>query len=55
MLANGARSLTVSGLLWHQKAVLAVGTCSDHVPVPFLGPRNVCIGYGIIGANVRPN
>jgi hypothetical protein len=29
--------------------------CSDDVVVPTSGPRMVCTGCGIVGANARPN
>jgi hypothetical protein len=44
MRANGVRSPTVSCLLPHHRAVLAVDTWSDHVPVPSFGPRMVRTG-----------
>ena len=55
MRANGVRSLTVSCLICHHRAVLAVDTWPDHVPVPSFGPRMVCTSCGIIGADARPN
>ncbi|MBV9533065.1 MAG: hypothetical protein JO283_18860 [Bradyrhizobium sp.] len=54
MRANGARSLSVSCLQCHHRPVLAVDYYPDHVPVPSFGPRMVCTGCGIIGADARP-
>jgi hypothetical protein len=55
MRVNGAHSLTVSRLLCHYRAVLAVDEWPDHVPVPSFSPRMVCTSCGIIGADARPN
>jgi hypothetical protein len=55
MRANGARSLAVTCLLCHHQAMLAADEWPDHVPVPSFGPRMVCTGCGIIGADARPN
>jgi hypothetical protein len=49
------RSLAVSCLICHHKAVLAVDKWPDHAPVPSFGPRMVCAGCRIIGADARPN
>jgi hypothetical protein len=32
-----------------------VDAFGDTVPVPSFGPRMVCTGCGIVGADVRPN
>jgi hypothetical protein len=53
-LAN-MRSLSVSCLLCHHRAVLAVDRWPDQAPVPAFGPRMVCTGCGIVGADARPN
>ena len=49
------RSLAVSCWLCHHGAVLAVDRWPDGVPVPSFGPRMVCTGCGIVGADARPN
>jgi hypothetical protein len=36
-------------------AVLSVDRWSDDVAVPSFGPRMVCTGCGIVGADARPN
>jgi hypothetical protein len=41
--------------LCHHKAVLAGDPWPDHAPVPSFGPRMVCTGCGIIGADARAN
>jgi hypothetical protein len=53
--ANGVRSLSVSCWLCHRGAVLAVDHWPDYVPVPAFGPRMVCTGCGIVGADARQN
>ncbi len=55
MRANGVRSLTVSCWLCHHGAVLRADAWPDDVPVPWFGPRMVCTGCGIVGADARPN
>jgi hypothetical protein len=55
MRANGVRSLAVTCVLCHHRAVLSVDTWSDHVTVASFGPRMVCTRCGIIGADARPN
>jgi hypothetical protein len=51
----GVRSLSVSCWLCHHGAVLAVDRWADEVPVPSFGPRMVCTGCGIVGADARPD
>ena len=51
---EGVRSLSVSCRLCHHDAVLAVDRWPDHVSVPAFGPRIVCTGRGIVGADARP-
>ena len=55
MRANGVRSLAVSYWLCHRSVVLAVDRWPDDTPVPSFGPRMVCTGCGIVGADARPN
>jgi hypothetical protein len=55
MRAQGVRSLSVSCWLCHHGAVLAVDRWPDEVHVPSFGPRMVCSGCGIVGADARPN
>jgi hypothetical protein len=52
--ANGVRSLSVICWLCHRGAVLAVDPWPDDVPVPSFGPRMLCAGCGIVGADARP-
>ena len=37
------------------KGVDTVDRWPDNVPVPSFGPRMVCTGCGIVGADARPN
>ena len=53
--AQGVRSLSVSCWFCHHGGVLAVDRWPDDVPVPSFGPRLVCTGCGIVGADARPN
>jgi hypothetical protein len=50
----GVRSLDVSCWLCHHQAVLSADRWPDDIPVPTFGPRMVCTGCGIIGADARP-
>jgi hypothetical protein len=51
----GVRSLDVSCWLCHHQAVLNADRWPHRVTVPTFGPRMVCTGCGIIGADGRPN
>ena len=53
MRAQGVRSLSVTCELCHRGAVLSVDAWRDDVPVPWFGPRMVCTGCGIVGAETR--
>jgi hypothetical protein len=55
MRAHGVRSLAVSCLICRHQAVLSVEPWPDEITVPSFGPRMVCTGCGIIGADARPN
>jgi hypothetical protein len=55
MRANGVRSLSVTCELCHHEALMNVDAFDDAVAVPAFGPRMVCTGCGIVGANARPN
>jgi hypothetical protein len=55
MRAQGVRSLSVSYWHCHHGAALIVDRWPDDVPLPSFGPRMVCTGCGIVGADVRPN
>jgi hypothetical protein len=50
---QGVHSLSVSCWLCHHEAVLDVDPWSDDVAA--FGPRMVCTGCGIVGADARPN
>jgi hypothetical protein len=50
----GVRSLDVSCWQCHHSTVLNADRWPDHVAVPTFGPRMVCTGCGIIGADARP-
>jgi hypothetical protein len=51
----GVRSLDVSCWNCQHRAVLSVDRWPDDVAVPTFGPRMVCTGCGIVGADARPN
>jgi hypothetical protein len=55
MRAQGIRSLSVCCWLCHHGAVLSVDVWPDDVPALSFGPRMVCTGCGIVGADARPN
>jgi hypothetical protein len=55
MWQQGVRSLSISGCLCHHGAVLTADAWSDDVHVRSFGPRMVCTGCGIVGADARPN
>jgi hypothetical protein len=55
MRAQGVRSLAVTCWLYNHDAVVPVDRWPDDVPVPSFGPRLVCTGCGIVGADARPN
>jgi hypothetical protein len=55
MRAQGVHSLAVTCELCRHAAVLSADTWADDVPVPSFGPRMVCTGCGIVGADTRPN
>jgi hypothetical protein len=55
MREHGVRSLSVACHLCHHHAVMNIDAFGDAVPVPAFGPRMVCIGCGIVGADARPN
>jgi hypothetical protein len=50
----GVRSLDVSCWNCHHQAVLSADRWPDDVVVPTFGPRMVCTGCGIVGADARP-
>jgi hypothetical protein len=51
----GVRSLDVSCWNCRHRAMLCVDRWPDDVAVPTFGPRMVCTGCGIVGADARPN
>jgi hypothetical protein len=51
----GVRSLDVSCWNCHRQAVVSADRWPDDVAVPTFGPRMVCTGCGIVGADARPN
>jgi hypothetical protein len=51
----GVQSLDVSCWLCEHQAILSADRWPDDVAVPSFGPRMVCTGCGIIGADARPN
>jgi hypothetical protein len=53
MRANGARSLIVHCSACPRIVVFNVDAYSEAVPA--FGPRMVCTGCGMIGADARPN
>jgi hypothetical protein len=55
MRSLGVRSLAVTCDLCHHAARLDVDGYADDVTVPSFGPRMMCTGCGIIGADARPN
>lgn len=55
MRANGVRSLIVYCGACPRTVVLNVDAYSEAIPVPAFGPRMVCTGCGMIGADARPN
>jgi hypothetical protein len=55
MRAQGVRSLAISCWVCHHGAVLGADAWSDDVHVPWFGPRMICTGCGIVGADARPN
>jgi hypothetical protein len=55
MRANGVRSLMVYCSACPRTVVFNVDTYPETVPVPVFGPRMVCTGCGMIGADARPN
>jgi hypothetical protein len=55
MRANGGRSLSVSCPACHRSVRFNVDAYSDDVHVVAFGPRMVCTGCGMIGADARPD
>ena len=55
MRANGVRSLVVYCSACPRIVVFNVDAYPEAVPVPAFGPRMVCTGCGMIGADARPN
>lgn len=55
MRANDVRSLIVYCSACPRIVVFNVNDSPEAVPVPAFGPRMVCTGCGMIGADARPN
>ena len=55
MREQGVRRLSVSCWVCHHTAVIDVRDYPDQARVPAFGPKMVCTGCGIIGADARPN
>ena len=55
MRANGVRSLLVYCTACPRTVVFNVDVYPGTLPVPAFGPRMVCTGCGMIGADARPN
>jgi hypothetical protein len=51
----GVRSLAAPAGSVHREAVLSANRWPGDVAVPTFGPRMVCTGCGIVGADARPN
>jgi hypothetical protein len=51
----GVRSLDVSCLNCQHRALLSADRWTDDVAVPTFGPRMVCTGCGLVGADARRN
>ena len=55
MRANGVRSLLVYCTACSRTVIFNVDAYAETLPVPAFGPRMVCTGCGMIGADARPN
>ena len=55
MRANGVRSLLVYCTACPRTVIFNVDAYPESLPVPAFGPRMVCTGCGMIGADARPN
>jgi len=55
MRANGVRSLLVYCTACPRTVIFNVDGYPERLPVPAFGPRMVCTGCGMIGADARPN
>jgi hypothetical protein len=55
MRANGVRSLLVYCTACPRTVIFNVDAYAEALPVPAFGPRMVCTGCGMIGADARPN
>jgi hypothetical protein len=55
MRANGVRSLSVSCSACHRSVRFNVDGYPGDLPVVVFGPRMVCTGCGMIGADARPD